>query len=68
MIPITVPKLTSYICIISNPIVFEMTKQHELRTKGKIDLIDATHYIIISCLLLNVTAAVAQTLSLDAIF
>jgi hypothetical protein len=32
-----------YICIISNPIVFEMTKQHELRTKGKIDLIDATH-------------------------
>jgi Cu(I)/Ag(I) efflux system membrane protein CusA/SilA len=41
MIPITVPKLTSYICIISNPIVFEMTKQHELRTKGKIDLIDA---------------------------
>jgi hypothetical protein len=74
MIPITVPliggTITSVIYVLLvTPIVFEMTKQHELRTKGKIDLIDATHnyYIIISCLLLNVTAAVAQTLSLDAI-
>jgi Cu(I)/Ag(I) efflux system membrane protein CusA/SilA len=47
MIPITVPliggTILCYICIISNPYCFEMTKQHELRTKGKIDLIDATH-------------------------
>jgi Cu(I)/Ag(I) efflux system membrane protein CusA/SilA len=48
MIPITVPliggTITSVIYVLLvNPIVFEMTKQHELRTKGKIDLIDATH-------------------------
>jgi Cu(I)/Ag(I) efflux system membrane protein CusA/SilA len=45
MIPITVPlggTITSVIYVVT-PIVFEMTKQHELRTKGKIDLIDATH-------------------------
>ena len=48
MIPITVPliggTITSVIYVLLvTPIVFEMTKQHELRTKGKIDLIDATH-------------------------
>jgi Cu(I)/Ag(I) efflux system membrane protein CusA/SilA len=51
MIPITVPliggTITSVICIISNPIVLnDKCKEHELRTKGKIDLIDATHNII----------------------
>jgi hypothetical protein len=74
MIPITVPliggTITSVIYVLLvTPIVFEMTKQHELRTKGKIDssMRHIKYYIIISCLLLNVTAAVAQTLSLDAI-
>jgi Cu(I)/Ag(I) efflux system membrane protein CusA/SilA len=47
MIPITVPliggTITSVIYVLLVTIVFEMTKQHELRTKGKIDLIDATH-------------------------
>lgn len=48
MIPITVPliggTITSVIYVLLvTPIVFEMTKRHELRTKGKIDLIDATH-------------------------
>jgi Cu(I)/Ag(I) efflux system membrane protein CusA/SilA len=42
MIPITVPliggTITSVIYVLLvTPIVFEMTKQHELRTKGKID-------------------------------
>jgi Cu(I)/Ag(I) efflux system membrane protein CusA/SilA len=48
MIPITVPliggTITSVIYVLLvTPIVFEMTKQRELKTKGKIDLIDATH-------------------------
>lgn len=45
MIPITVPliggTITSVIYVLFvTPIVFEMTKLHELRTKGKIELID----------------------------
>jgi Cu(I)/Ag(I) efflux system membrane protein CusA/SilA len=47
MIPITVPliggTITSVIYVLLVTYCFEMTKQHELRTKGKIDLIDATH-------------------------
>jgi hypothetical protein len=51
MIPITVPliggTITSVIYVLLvTPIVFEVTKQHELRTKGKIDLIDDTLNII----------------------
>lgn len=46
MIPITVPliggTITSVIYVLLvTPIVFEMTKLHELKTKGKIDLINA---------------------------
>jgi outer membrane protein TolC len=46
-----------------------MTKLRELRTKGKIDIIDAKHYIYItiSCLMLSFANANAQTLSLDAV-
>jgi Cu(I)/Ag(I) efflux system membrane protein CusA/SilA len=45
MIPITVPliggTITSVIYVLFvTPIVFEMTKLQELKTKGKIDLID----------------------------
>lgn len=48
MIPITVPLIggtitsTIYVLLVT-PVVFEMTKLRELRTKGKIDIIDATH-------------------------
>ncbi|MBE0391705.1 efflux RND transporter permease subunit [Flavobacterium sp. PL002] len=48
MIPITVPliggTITSIIYVLLvTPVVFEMSKLHELKTKGKIDLIDAKH-------------------------
>jgi hypothetical protein len=33
----------NHLCIISNTCCFEMTKLRELRTKGKIDIIDAKH-------------------------
>jgi Cu(I)/Ag(I) efflux system membrane protein CusA/SilA len=48
MIPITVPLIggtitsTIYVLLVT-PVVFEMTKLRELRTKGKIDIIDAKH-------------------------
>ena len=48
MIPITVPLIggtitsTIYVLLVT-PVVFEMTKLRELRTKGKIDIIDETH-------------------------
>lgn len=47
MIPITVPLIggtitsTIYVLLVT-PVVFEMTKLRELRTKGKIELIDVT--------------------------
>jgi Cu(I)/Ag(I) efflux system membrane protein CusA/SilA len=48
MLPITVPLIggtitsTIYVLLVT-PVVFEMSKLRELRTKGKIDLIDAKH-------------------------
>ena len=48
MIPITVPLIggtitsTIYVLLIT-PVVFEMVKLHELKTKGKIDIINAKH-------------------------
>lgn len=48
MIPITVPLIggtitsTIYVLLVT-PVVFEMTKLRELRTKGKIEIIDAKH-------------------------
>ena len=48
MLPITVPLIggtitsTIYVLLVT-PVVFEMSKLHELKTKGKIDIIDATH-------------------------
>jgi Cu(I)/Ag(I) efflux system membrane protein CusA/SilA len=33
---------TIYVLLVT-PVVFEMTKLRELRTKGKIDIIDAKH-------------------------
>jgi len=45
MLPITVPLIggtitsTIYVLLVT-PIVFEMVKLHELKTKGKIELID----------------------------
>ncbi|AOW08945.1 efflux RND transporter permease subunit [Flavobacterium gilvum] len=48
MLPITVPLIggtitsTIYVLLVT-PVVFEMVKLHELRTKGKINLIDAKH-------------------------
>jgi Cu(I)/Ag(I) efflux system membrane protein CusA/SilA len=48
MLPITVPLIggtitsTIYVLLVT-PVVFEMVKLHELRTKGKITLIDAKH-------------------------
>ena len=48
MLPITVPLIggtitsTIYVLLVT-PIVFEMSKLHELKTKGKIDLIHASH-------------------------
>lgn len=48
MLPITVPLIggtitsTIYVLLVT-PVVFEMSKLRELRTKGKIELIDAKH-------------------------
>ena len=48
MLPITVPLIggtitsTIYVLLVT-PVVFEMSKLHELRTKGKIEIIDAKH-------------------------
>ena len=48
MLPITVPLIggtitsTIYVLLVT-PVVFEMSKLRELKTKGKIDLIDAKH-------------------------
>ena len=48
MLPITVPLIggtitsTIYVLLVT-PVVFEMSKLHELKTKGKIVIIDATH-------------------------
>ncbi|RTY86966.1 efflux RND transporter permease subunit [Flavobacterium sp. RSP15] len=48
MIPITAPLIggtitsTIYVLLVT-PVVFEMTKLRELRTKGKIEIIDAKH-------------------------
>ncbi|MEO9258115.1 MAG: efflux RND transporter permease subunit, partial [Crocinitomicaceae bacterium] len=48
MLPITVPLIggtitsTIYVLLVT-PIVFEMSKLHELRTKGKINIIHANH-------------------------
>jgi hypothetical protein len=45
MIPITVPLIggttLNYLCIISNTCCFLKWQNRELRTKGKIDIIDA---------------------------
>jgi len=48
MIPITVPLIGGTISsiiyvLLVTPVVFEMSKLHELKTKGKIDIIDAKH-------------------------
>ena len=48
MLPITVPLIggtltsTIYVLLVT-PVVFEMSKLRELRTKGKIEIIDAKH-------------------------
>jgi Cu(I)/Ag(I) efflux system membrane protein CusA/SilA len=48
MLPIVVPLIggtitsTIYVLLVT-PVVFEMSKLHELKTKGKIDLIHASH-------------------------